>query len=363
MSMTRQERERVVLDLYHNQGKTIRDIAKEARMSFRDIGSILNKADEAQRKEQQQDIYENVSDKNHRQEQQLSLSTQAYKLFSEGKTPIEVAVALNAKESEITRFYKEYWKLNQMHDLKMVYAELKGDIIPFLKLYRLARAADMSEQHVVNLLRIANNNANDNNSLPAVEYKYERLKQEVNALEIRKLNSNQDLQDLIKRILSLRKLLDSCDLTYRQQVEKITHLQAKKISLEDLVKRFENNNDEYLKINQTVKENVSNTLSNGKVLLRLALDSLIESIRNEPVKYSPLIYYYNNMSPTTRTNSFCMYGGRQQQQQQQYIPSQDYFIEHYTAMLIEEAEKLYNKLVEDLTNRIIETVLNKAIDK
>ena len=42
--MTRQERERAVLDLYHNQRKTIRYIAKEARMSFRrDIGVILNK--------------------------------------------------------------------------------------------------------------------------------------------------------------------------------------------------------------------------------------------------------------------------------------------------------------------------------
>jgi hypothetical protein len=45
-----------------------------------------------------------------------------------------------------------------------------------------------------------------------------------------------------------------------------------------------------------------------------------------------------------------MYGG----QQQQYIPSQDYFIEHYTAMLLNQAEKLYNKLVKDLTNRIID---------
>ena len=43
MSLTRQERERVVLDLYYNQGKNTRDIAKEARMSFRDIGIILNK--------------------------------------------------------------------------------------------------------------------------------------------------------------------------------------------------------------------------------------------------------------------------------------------------------------------------------
>src|SRR6188472_1918696 len=104
MPMTRQERERAVLDLYHNQGKTIRDISKELRMSFRDIGAILNKADEAQRKEQQQVIDDNVSDKNHQhqeqEQQQLSLATRAYKLFSDGKTPIEVAVALNVRESE-----------------------------------------------------------------------------------------------------------------------------------------------------------------------------------------------------------------------------------------------------------------------
>jgi transposase len=85
MSMARQERERAVLDLYNNQGKTIRDIAKELRMSFRDIGSILNKADEARRKEkQQQDLDNNVSDKNRQQQEQqqmLSISTQAYKLL------------------------------------------------------------------------------------------------------------------------------------------------------------------------------------------------------------------------------------------------------------------------------------------
>jgi hypothetical protein len=41
--LTRQERERLVLDLY-NQGKTYREISKEARISPRDIGVILNKA-------------------------------------------------------------------------------------------------------------------------------------------------------------------------------------------------------------------------------------------------------------------------------------------------------------------------------
>ena len=42
MVLTREEKERLVLDLY-NQGKSTREIAKEARMSFRDIGAILIK--------------------------------------------------------------------------------------------------------------------------------------------------------------------------------------------------------------------------------------------------------------------------------------------------------------------------------
>jgi DNA-binding CsgD family transcriptional regulator len=92
--LTRQEKEQKVLDLY-NEGKTIREIAKELRMSFRDIGAILKKASGAL--EERQDIKES-----------LSLSNKAYRLFSKGKTPIQVAITLNLSEDETTKFYQEY---------------------------------------------------------------------------------------------------------------------------------------------------------------------------------------------------------------------------------------------------------------
>src|SRR5215217_3785052 len=157
---TRQERERLVLNLY-NEGKTIREIAKEARMSFRDIGVILNKAVEEKA--------EGLKEK-HEEIQQLSVSSQAYKLFSEGKTPLEAAIALNLSESEATKFYKEYWKLKQLHNLTIVYEETKGDIEPFLKLYRLAKRKGMGVKQVVNLLAIANND------LPAIVERFKRLR-------------------------------------------------------------------------------------------------------------------------------------------------------------------------------------------
>jgi DNA-directed RNA polymerase specialized sigma subunit len=53
--ITRQEKERLVLELYHNQGKTYREIAKEARISPHDIGIILNKVIEEKTKESKEE--------------------------------------------------------------------------------------------------------------------------------------------------------------------------------------------------------------------------------------------------------------------------------------------------------------------
>jgi transposase len=135
--LTRQERERLVLELYYNQGKTYREIAKEARISPRDIGVILNRKIEEKTKEEEITQDNSGAEKNQQEQQNLSLSTQAYKLFSDTKNQLEISIPLNLKELVVTKFYKKYWKLKQLHNLNMVYEETKEDISPFLKLYRL----------------------------------------------------------------------------------------------------------------------------------------------------------------------------------------------------------------------------------
>jgi DNA-directed RNA polymerase specialized sigma subunit len=41
------EREKLVIDLYYNQRKNVRQIAQEARISFRDISAIIKKKEAA----------------------------------------------------------------------------------------------------------------------------------------------------------------------------------------------------------------------------------------------------------------------------------------------------------------------------
>jgi transposase len=105
--LTRQEREKFVVELY-NQGKTYRQISKEATISPRDIGVILKAVEDKSTegfKEEQQENNNDAENDQEQEQQHLPLSTQAYKLFSEGKTLLEVAIALNLIESEATEFY------------------------------------------------------------------------------------------------------------------------------------------------------------------------------------------------------------------------------------------------------------------
>jgi hypothetical protein len=177
--LTRQVKERLVLEQY-NQGKTIRDIAKELRMSFRDIGAILKKAS-AEENENGQTTYKME------QHPALSVSAQSYKLFSEGKTPVEVAVSLNLTQPEVTHFYREYWNLMKLQCLNKIYEDIGDDIGQFLKLYALCNSAGFDKKHVVELLIMADDN------LQGFELKYKLLREEVDDLEHRKAKLQKDI--------------------------------------------------------------------------------------------------------------------------------------------------------------------------
>jgi hypothetical protein len=295
--LTRQEKERLVLDLY-NQNKTYREIAKEVRICPRDIGIILKKA--SGEREEKQD----------RKKSLLSPSSQAYKLFSAGKTPIKVAIALDQGESETSKYYEEYWNLKQMHELKMVYEEVGSDIMHFLELYKLSKEAHIKPKHVVNLLQMSN-------ALPLLEQKYKKLRNEIDFLESEK----QRPRDLGNQVWVLTKVSEK----YKKEIR---NLQKEKIRLEILM-----SNGQYDKVRQVAEKEVNNSLSPRRDLLKLAVVCVLESIRQNPNKYNFLI----------NTNQY--YGD-------QYAASQSY-IDAYRTMILDESQKLLELMERDLTRRII----------
>jgi hypothetical protein len=128
----------------------------------------------------------------------------------------------------------------------------------------------------------------------------------------------------------------------------IKNLNKECIASQELVNDFQNNNEEFIKIIKTVEDKVLGVLSNAKVLIRNALLSITESMRNNPERYRSIFYNMSSVTDYSGNGQDYMYG-----QQQQQNSSPDYDTEANAAMIVNEAEKLYNKLVRDCLHKII----------
>jgi predicted nucleotidyltransferase len=88
----------------------------------------------------------------------MSQAAQAYKLFSDGKSAVDVAIALNLRQAEVTELYKEYWNLKNLYDLNQVYEEIKGDISSFA----IITTTSNTPMNVDTTNKVQNNNSNSN---------------------------------------------------------------------------------------------------------------------------------------------------------------------------------------------------------
>src|SRR5437868_2502918 len=106
------QRERKVIELYE-QNKSTRYIAESLRMSLRDIGFILKKG-------QVNHGIVTIMDNGNNNKPANEKATHAYKLFSQGKRPLEVAIELGIREKQVNKLFREFWKLKRQYRLYQI---------------------------------------------------------------------------------------------------------------------------------------------------------------------------------------------------------------------------------------------------
>src|SRR5215203_1386003 len=101
MLLNEKDKESVVTDLL-NRGHTAREVAKAAHVSFSDIRRIRTKMTGDSPKD------------NDERKKSLSISSQAFKLFLEGKSLVNAAIALDTPTEQVLRVYRDYLTLQRM---------------------------------------------------------------------------------------------------------------------------------------------------------------------------------------------------------------------------------------------------------
>ncbi|MGA9169130.1 MAG: hypothetical protein WBZ20_03170 [Nitrososphaeraceae archaeon] len=191
------EREGRGLELY-DQGKSTREIAKELRMSLRDIGIILKKG------QINHGVVTIMGDGNNSNSNNnkpaIEKATQAYKLFSQGKKPLEVAIELGLREKQVNSLFREFWKLKRQYRLYQIYPEIEHCLPSFLKLHRVLKGKGLNPDNVEWFV-----NAMENGTiqLPELQGQYQNLQNKVQTEHYQKQKLEQDLQVIQRQIIEL----------------------------------------------------------------------------------------------------------------------------------------------------------------
>jgi len=101
--MTREQKKQYVNQLHTEQGKDFRDIAQIVHMSLRDISAIIKEHNDKIERENgkvEEKVNDNIKSK--------SKTTQAIKMFLEGKSPTEIIVELDILPEEVRTMFRQY---------------------------------------------------------------------------------------------------------------------------------------------------------------------------------------------------------------------------------------------------------------
>jgi transposase len=152
MYLSKEEKERRIIDLYYTQGKTTREIVEELKVSPNYVIAVRKKHEE------ERTAAAVSKTKHEEQEDKTSKEVASFKLFSEGKNTIQVAIELKLPEEEVTQFYKGFLKLKGLYNFGIIYEKHRHHIPYLLKLCSEAQKEGISTGQLVKLAKLANEN-------------------------------------------------------------------------------------------------------------------------------------------------------------------------------------------------------------
>ena len=153
-------------------------------MSFRNLGAITNKAKLQAERERG---YTN-------DEEAKSSESRAFKMFSEGKSPVEVAILLDLAADRVRAIYRD--ELTGRFELAQIYDEARYDLRGLFRLHKILKDLGFVEKDIIKVLELAKYDDLEN-----LQWKVEYLRKEVNMIEVEKWKST-------KHILKLNRIMD-----------------------------------------------------------------------------------------------------------------------------------------------------------
>jgi DNA repair exonuclease SbcCD ATPase subunit len=333
-----EEEKRRVIDLHFNQGKTIREVSRIMGKSSHDITPVTKEhrirlaQNYALANGEQDDIIQREQDK-------VIPNVKAYKLFDEGKNPLEVAGELNLPGPQVQQFYVEYLNIMRMHKLVTIYQEIQDSMSYFLKLFRLGKEKGVTPEQIMKLVQMAD-------SIHKLQDKLQQLQSEISNISKSKTVAKDQLKGLHDEIESAQEKLNLVNKTFEVKYEELKEACSQAQKLQNYVEQFKDSQD-YQELESIVQSEVGKVVSDNKKLLQNALFSVLLALRNNPDRY----FIVDRIELTPFTTTLINYNSFLASRRPSYLQGSEQFSERVLKM----GERILYNLQKSIVDSTIST--------
>ena len=334
------EEKRRIIDLHFNQGKTIREVSRIMGKSSHDITPVTKEhriqlaQNYAMANGEQSDVVQHEQDK-------VIPNVKAYKLFNEGKNPLEVAAELNLPGPQVRQFYIEYLSMMRMHKLVTIYQEIQDSMSYFLKLFRLGKEKGVTPEQIMKLVQMAD-------SIHKLQDKLQQLQSEISNISKSKTVAKDQLKGLHDEIEAAQEKLNLVNKTFEVKYEELKEACSQAQKLQNYVEQFKDSQD-YQELESIVQSEVGKAVSDNKKLLQNALFSVLLALRNDPDRY--FIVDRMELTPFT-TTTIINYNSFQESRRPSYLQGSERFSERVL--------ELAGKILYNLQKAMVDSTISSA---
>jgi archaellum component FlaC len=344
MPVSEKEKRRII-DLHFNQGKTIREVCRIMGKSSHDVTPVT--------KMHRTCLLQNYALANgeqsnvvQREQDRAIPNVKAYKLFDEGKSPLEVTAELNLLGPQVQQFYVEYLNMMRMYKLVTIYQETQGGMGYFLKLYRLGKEKGVTPEQIMKLVQMTD-------SIHMLENKLQRMQSEISEISTRKSEGQEELKNLRNEISNTKEKLDVVKKTFNIKYGELKEVCSQTQKLQNYVEQFKEGQD-YQELESIVRIEVGKAVSDNKKLLQNALFSILLALRNNPDRD----FIVDRMELTSFTTTIINYDSFLALRRPFYLQQSEQFI---GGRVLEMAEKILENLQKSIVDSTISTAAGLEI--
>ncbi len=279
MRLSIQERKKQVIIL-HKRRYTVRQIAKELRISTRDVVAILKEYEREEKEAREREVIE----REEKEKKRLfsSKRSEALKLYKKGTDPLDVAIELDISAEEAKAFYYEYCSLQCPPQFLQVYTELNNtnSFNSFTNLFHLIREKDLSIEEGIEAIEMINDisllkeeHRDLSNSIANLKEIKGFLTSDNNFLKDQNEEMQNRLNSTTENITINEKNLESIRKKVRETEEEIHKIKS---------------GEDYYKFREKVKLIVEEFLIYRINIIRLAVLCLFKTVKENNQKESPI---------------------------------------------------------------------------